>query len=247
MPTSQSGSGFVIRFTLLLLILIFVAGSLAVDYFMKAPQSAEIVKKVNALLETETDDGHGISKDLIQKTIDFEPAASFPVGKYEVEEYNFRRTIPLFTLRRMFVVYEAGGAVTLFEQQNRPTADTIRQALGPDFHDPGVPPPERLPVAAGAGGPAPSRNKQDDEDSDDKSGDNQKKDGDTKEDESKDGDTKEGDTKDGDGKEGDGKEGETNKAEGGDQRASETTPNPTAPGDESSPKTPEKQDDGQGG
>lgn len=138
------------RLILLTLILLLLGGAWLNDIFVKTPRSAELIRSMNQLIKTETDDGHGIPKDLIQKSLGLKPMATYQVKAYEVEEYEFRRTLPFFTLRKLFVVYQSSGAATFFEGDRRPTIEMIKRQLGPEFinqeRDPG-----RLPVPAGGG------------------------------------------------------------------------------------------------
>jgi hypothetical protein len=141
--TGDSGSGYRNRLVVLMLILLLLGGAWLNDIFVKTPRTAELVRNMNQLIQTETDDGHGIPKDLIQKTLGLKPHATFEVKAYEVEEYEFRRTLPFFTLRKLFVVYQSSGAATFFEGDRRPTIDMIKRQLGPEFinqqRDPGRP------------------------------------------------------------------------------------------------------------
>lgn len=145
MSHSQENSGLRTRLIALSLILLLVGGAGLNDVLVKVPQSADTIRKMNQLIQTETDDGHGISKDLIQKTLGLKPTKTFEVNFYQVEEYEFRRTLPFFTLRKLFVVYQSNGAATFFEGDRRPTVEMIKRQMGRDFvgkqRDPG-----RLPV-----------------------------------------------------------------------------------------------------
>jgi len=82
----------------LVAILLLVGGAMLNDHFNKIPRSAALIEEVNKLIEAETDDGHGISSDLVQRTLKMRPAATFKVKAYDVEEYDFRRTVPFFIL-----------------------------------------------------------------------------------------------------------------------------------------------------
>lgn len=161
---SRSGSpetGTRNRLIVLTLILLLLGGAWLNDIFVKTPRSAALIRNMNQLIKTETDDGHGIPKDLIQKTLGLKPIATYQVKAYEVEEYEFRRTLPFFTLRKVFVVYQSSGAATFFEGDRRPTIEMIKRQLGPEFinqeRDPG-----RLPLPAGEGtGEKPADGQQD--------------------------------------------------------------------------------------
>jgi hypothetical protein len=119
----------------LLSILLLVSGAMLNDHFNKIPRSAALIEEVNKLIEAETDDGHGISSDLVQRTLKMRPRASFKVKAYEVEEYDFRRTIPFFSLRKLFVVYYRNGVITFFGGDTRPTEKMIKRKMGKDFVD----------------------------------------------------------------------------------------------------------------
>ncbi len=153
---SRSGSpetGTRNRLIVLTLILLLLGGAWLNDIFVKSPRTAQLIRNMNQLIQTETDDGHGIPKDLIQKTLGLKPKATYEVKAYEVEEYEFRRTLPFFTLRKLFVVYQSSGAATFFEGDRRPTIDMIKRQLGSEFiklqRDSG-----RLPVPAAEGAKA---------------------------------------------------------------------------------------------
>jgi hypothetical protein len=135
MSDNDQGSGFWTRLGALLLILALMLAALLNDHFVKAPRSAETIKNMNQLIKTETDDGHGIPKDLIQKTLGMKPKSTFKVKSFEVEEYEFKRTLPFFTLRKLFVVYQSQGAATFFEGDRRPTIEMIKRQMGADFID----------------------------------------------------------------------------------------------------------------
>jgi hypothetical protein len=117
----------------LLAILLLVGGAMLNDQFNKVPRSAVLIEEVNKLIEAETDDGHGISSDLVQRTLKMRPAATFKVKAYDVEEYDFRRTVPFFSLRKLFVVYYQNGVATFFEGDTCPTEKMIKRKMGKDF------------------------------------------------------------------------------------------------------------------
>lgn len=121
------------RMVSLLLVLLLVCGAMLNDHYVKTPRSAAAIDRLNELIQVETDDGHGISVDLVQRTLGLKPVSKYQLKAYEVEEYEFRRTIPFFILRKLFVVYHHGGLATLFEGDRKPTTEMVRRKMGGDF------------------------------------------------------------------------------------------------------------------
>ena len=168
MSNSPYGGGFAIRMIILVLILGLVGGSMYNDLYNKKPASEKTVEKLMALVDTETDDGHGIPKDVVRKAAGMDPAYTFKVDKYEIDEFRFARTIPFFSLRTTYVVYDEGRLYTIFDNpKDKPTLAEITKGSVPAFVV--KPVPDVKPVAVASGGPPPEENAnaKDDEKSDD--------------------------------------------------------------------------------
>ena len=164
MSNSPYGGGFAIRMVILVLILGLVGGSMYNDFYNKTPASEKTVEKLMALVDTETDDGHGIPKDVVRKAAGMDPADTFKVDKYEIDEFRFARTIPFFSLRTTYVVYDEGRLYTVFDNpKDRPTLAEITKGSVPAFVV--KPVPADKPVASASGGPPPDA--KDDEKADD--------------------------------------------------------------------------------
>ena len=164
MSNSPYGGGFAIRMVILVLILGLVGGSMYNDFYNKTPASEKTVKELMKLVDTETDDGHGIPKDVVRKAAGMDPADTFKVDKYEIDEFRFARTIPFFSLRTTYVVYDEGRLYTVFDNpKDRPTLAEITKGSVPAFVV--KPVPADKPVASASGGPPPDA--KDDEKADD--------------------------------------------------------------------------------
>ena len=164
MSNSPYGGGFAIRMVILVLILGLVGGSMYNDFYNKTPASEKTVEKLMAMVDTETDDGHGIPKDVVRKAAGMDPADTFKVDKYEIDEFRFARTIPFFSLRTTYVVYDEGRLYTVFDNpKDRPTLAEITKGSVPAFVV--KPVPADKPVASASGGPPPDA--KDDEKADD--------------------------------------------------------------------------------
>ena len=164
MSNSPYGGGFAIRMVILVLILGLVGGSMYNDFYNKKPASEKTVEKLMAMVDTETDDGHGIPKDVVRKAAGMDPADTFKVDKYEIDEFRFARTIPFFSLRTTYVVYDEGRLYTVFDNpKDRPTLAEITKGSVPAFVV--KPVPADKPVASASGGPPPDA--KDDEKADD--------------------------------------------------------------------------------
>ena len=164
MSNSPYGGGFAIRMVILVLILGLVGGSMYNDFYNKKPASEKTVEKLMAMVDTETDDGHGIPKDVVRKAAGMDPADTFKVDKYEIDEFRFARTIPFFSLRTTYVVYDEGRLYTVFDNpKDRPTLAEITKGSVPAFVV--KPVPADKPVASASGGGPPDA--KDDEKADD--------------------------------------------------------------------------------
>lgn len=154
MSNSPYGGGFAIRMVILVLILGLVGGSMYNDLYNKKPQSEKTVGGLMALVDKETDDGHGIPKDVVRKEAGMDPADTFKVDKYEVDEFRFLRTIPFFSLRTTYVVYDEGRLYTVIDNPKvRPTLAEITKGAVPSFVV--KPVPDVKPTASASGGGPP--------------------------------------------------------------------------------------------
>lgn len=57
------------------------------------------------------------------------PDRTYQTGKYEVEEYKLRRTIPLLSFGSMYAIYE-NGVLFKVSQGSQPTVTSIEKASG---------------------------------------------------------------------------------------------------------------------
>ena len=159
MSNSPYGGGFAIRMVILVLILGLVGGSLYNDLYNKTPASDKTVEKLMKLVDTETDDGHGIPKDVVRKAAGMDPADTFKVDRFEVDEFRFSRTIPFFSLRTTYAVYDDGRLFTVFDNtKERPTLAEITKGSVAPFVAESVP-AHGPPRAAAGGGPPESSDK----------------------------------------------------------------------------------------
>ena len=65
----------------------------------------------------------------VQAELKLQPSRTFEVGKYDVEEYRFSRTIPFLQFGSIFAIYENG---TLFKVRagEQPTLESIEKPTG---------------------------------------------------------------------------------------------------------------------
>lgn len=153
---SSQSSGSTIRLIILFLVLGLVGFAYYNDTVNRKPQVEKLTEEFFALEESE--DGP-LSPVKFQEKIKMKPDRTFKAGKYDVEEYKLRRTIPFLSFGSMFVVYE-NQQLFKVAQGAEPTVESIEKATGIGS---AVQKPKELDVAiAGMGLPTPDFNKKED-------------------------------------------------------------------------------------
>lgn len=153
---SASSGGSTIRLIVLIALLGLVGGAFYNDTMNRKPQVDKLTEEFYALEDSE--DGP-LSPEKLQEKIKLKPDRSFKVGKYDVEEFKLRRTIPFLSFGSMFAVYEKGELFKI-AQGNEPTLESIEKATGFDSAEQ----KEKVYEAAiaGMGLPAPNFDKKED-------------------------------------------------------------------------------------
>jgi hypothetical protein len=150
---SSQSSGSTIRLIVLIALLGLVGFAFYNDTTNRKPAVDKLTEDFFALEDSE--DGPLSSKTL-QEKIKLKPDRSFKVGKYDVEEYKLRRTIPFLSFGSMYAVYEKDELFKV-AQGGEPTVDSIEKASGFDSFEQ----KEKVLEAAiaGMGQPEPNFNK----------------------------------------------------------------------------------------
>jgi len=78
-------------------------------------------------LEEATDSTYTPEK--VQAELKRKPDRTYQTGKYDVEEYKLRRTIPFFSFGSMYAIYE-NGALFKVSQGSQPMVQSIEKASG---------------------------------------------------------------------------------------------------------------------
>jgi hypothetical protein len=128
---SSQSSGSTIRLIVLIALLGLVGFAFYNDTTNRKPAVDKLTEDFFALEDSE--DGPLSSKTL-QEKIKLKPDRSFKVGKYDVEEYKLRRTIPFLSFGSMYAVYEKGELFKV-AQGAEPTVESIEKASGFDVAD----------------------------------------------------------------------------------------------------------------
>lgn len=153
---SSKSSGSMIRLVVLIALLGLVGFAFYNDTMNRKPAVDKLTEDFFALEDAE--DGP-LSSEKLQEKVKLKPDRSFKVGKYDVEEYKLRRTIPFLSFGSMFAVYEKGELFKI-AQGNEPTVESIEKATGFDKFEQ----KEKIAEAAiaGMGMPNPSFDKKED-------------------------------------------------------------------------------------
>jgi hypothetical protein len=125
---SSKSSGSTIRLIVLIGLLGLVGGAFYNDTMNRKPQVDKLTEEFFALEDSE--DGP-LSPEKLQEKIKLKPDRSFKVGKYDVEEFKLKRTIPFLSFGSMYAVYEKGELFKI-AQGNEPTLESIEKATGFD-------------------------------------------------------------------------------------------------------------------
>ena len=123
---SSQSSGSTIRLIILIAVLALVGFSFYNDSFNRKPQVDKLAEDFFALEDSA--DGP-LSPEKLQEKLKLKPDRSFKVGKYDVEEYKLRRTIPFLSFGSMFAVYDKGELYKV-AQGPEPTLESIEKASG---------------------------------------------------------------------------------------------------------------------
>jgi hypothetical protein len=125
---SSQSSGSTIRLIVLIAILGLVGFAFYNDTMNRKPAVDKLTDDFFALQDSE--DGPLSSKSF-QEKVKLSPDRSFKVGKYDVEEYKLRRTIPFLSFGSMYAIYEKGELFKV-AQGAEPTVESIEKASGFD-------------------------------------------------------------------------------------------------------------------
>jgi hypothetical protein len=128
---SSQSSGSTIRLIVLIALLGLVGFAFYNDTMNRKPAVDKLTEDFFALEDSE--DGP-LSPAKFQEKVKLKPDRSFKVGKYEVEEFKFRRTIPFLSFGSMYAVYEKGELFKV-AQGAEPTVESIEKASGFDAAD----------------------------------------------------------------------------------------------------------------
>lgn len=154
---SSQSSGSMIRLIVLIALLGLVGFAFYNDTMNRKPAVDKLTEDFFALEDSE--DGP-LSSSKFQEKIKMKPDRSFTVGKYNVEEYKLRRTIPFLSFGSMYAVYDKDELFKV-AQGAEPTVESIEKATGFDSFEQ----KEKVLEAAiaGMGQPEPNFNKKEDE------------------------------------------------------------------------------------
>ena len=127
---SLYGKGFILRISALLFLLVLVVSGLVYDRVILHNINAKKIKDAYGLMVAADEDGHGITKETVRKTIGFEPeSVTIEDGKYEVEKYTFPRALSFVNGEYLNVIYEDGTLIQML--QNQPySADKVKIQMG---------------------------------------------------------------------------------------------------------------------
>ncbi len=181
-----ASSGFAVRISILVVILIAVSGLFAYDWYVMVPKGNQIIEELGTLSLKSKDE---TSRADVQKVIGRGPIKTTAVEGTElvIEEYRMPRVLPFQQGTPVWVVFK-NGTLFKFSTQEQ-TRDTVMPKVVRGEFD-----PDNIPFQLGGmGGPPPSRQNdqaveanQDEEKTGDEKTDEGKKDGEgNKEDDAK--------------------------------------------------------------
>ena len=126
---SKYGKGFAFRMTILLGLLALVAAGLFYDRVVLPKMAKATIDEAYKLMVAPDKDGHGITKDQVQKTIGFAPEAKTTIDGYDIETYSFKRALPFMKGDYLNVIYENGALIQILQNKEY-SPDAVKSSLG---------------------------------------------------------------------------------------------------------------------
>ncbi len=123
------GKGFALRMTVLIGLLALVSGGLFYDRVILPKKAKSTIAEAYKLMTAPDEDGHGITKDQVQKTIGFEPESVTNIDNYDIEKYSFKRALPFMKGDYLNVIYENDALVQILQNQDY-SPDKVQHSLG---------------------------------------------------------------------------------------------------------------------
>ncbi|MEZ6094148.1 MAG: hypothetical protein R3C03_07885 [Pirellulaceae bacterium] len=176
--SASGGSGMIVRLTILIAILLTCIGIWIYDSNVRGPQIEASVEKFFNLTNLETEDGHGLPKDLVHEQTGQAPAEEFKAGDFDVERYQFSRTLPFMPSTSLYAVYK-DDVLKGIMQGDRPTEEKLIEKYAGgglkvnlnDYTGPGMRPNLPATGAGGGGGGGGNRANNDDDSKENDNGD----------------------------------------------------------------------------
>jgi hypothetical protein len=132
---SKYGKGFAFRMTILVGLLALVGAGLFYDRYILPSMAKATIEEAYKLMTAPDEDGHGISKDLVQKTIGFAPESITKQDQYDIETYSFKRALPFMKGDYLNVIYENGALIQILQNQDY-SPEKVESALTARGADP---------------------------------------------------------------------------------------------------------------
>ena len=122
-PSSQKWRGPAIRMG----ILVAVLGLAGFAFYNDMRLAAEIDLLSDQFFRLEEAADSTYTPEKVQAELKRKPDRTYQTGKYEVEEYKLRRTIPFLSFGSMYAIYE-NGSLFKVSQGSQPTVQSIEKA-----------------------------------------------------------------------------------------------------------------------
>ncbi len=123
------GKGFALRMTVLIGLLALVSGGLFYDRVILPKKAKSTIAEAYKLMTAPDEDGHGITKDQVQKTIGFEPESVTNIDNFDIERYSFKRALWFMKGDYLNVIYEDDALVQILQNQDY-SPDKVKHSLG---------------------------------------------------------------------------------------------------------------------
>jgi len=124
-PSSQKWRGPAIRMG----IFVAVLGLAGFAFYNDMRLAAEIDLLSDQFFRLEEAADSTYTPEKVQAELKRKPDRTYQTGKYEVEEYKLRRTIPFLSFGSMYAIYE-NGSLFKVSQGGQPTVQSIEKASG---------------------------------------------------------------------------------------------------------------------
>ena len=123
--SSLNSRGAAIRMS----VLVAVLGFAGFAFYNDMRLAAEVDLLMDQFFRLEEAADSTSTPEKVQAELKRKPDRTYHTGKYEVEEYKLRRTIPFLSFGSMYAIYE-NGKLFKVAQGSQPTVQSIEKASG---------------------------------------------------------------------------------------------------------------------